>query len=92
VTVELLGTVFAATAVAALIQLRHLRASNQLDAMLSIMQVWYEPKLQEHLAYVRSGLQRKLQAEDYLGDLRADIAQGRPVSRAEHPEFFVLDL
>lgn len=98
-TTEVLGTVFAgvtcvviaATAIAALIQLRHLRASNQLNAMLTIIQVWNEPKLQEDMLYVRTGLQHKIQAQDYLADLKAEIAKG-PVPRATHPEFAVLDL
>lgn len=83
--------VIAATAIAAVIQLRHLRASNQLNAMLTIMELWNEPALQDQIAYVRGDLQRKIQTEGYVAELTAEIAKG-PVTRSGHPEFFVLDL
>ena len=59
--------------------------------MLTIMELWYDPKVQEHLAYVRGDLQRKLKEQDYVAELKVDIAKG-PISRAVHPEFYVLDL
>jgi len=83
--------VIAATAIAAVVQLRHLRASNQLNAMLTIMELWNEPALQDQIAYVRGDLQRKIKDGGYVADLQLEIAKG-PVTRSGHPEFFVLDL
>jgi hypothetical protein len=91
---ELWSTIFAgatfvvigATAVAALIQLRHLRASNQLTALLTLMQMWNTPDLQEHIRYMRGELQGKLKDPNFLAEFRRG-----PVSRAEHPEFLVAD-
>jgi hypothetical protein len=79
-------TVIGATAIAALIQLRHLRASNQLNALLTLMTLWQAPELQEHIRYLRGELQEKMKDPKFL----ADFSKGT-VSRAEHPELLVAD-
>src|SRR5712692_8555806 len=78
--------VIAATAVAALIQLRHLRASNQLTALLTLMQLWNTPDLQEHIGYMRGEMMQKMKEPSFLDE----FAKG-PVSRAEHPEILIAD-
>ena len=78
--------VIAATAVAALIQLRHLRAGNQLTTLLTLMRMWDQPDMQEHIKYMRGPLQQKLKDPTFV----REFAQGQ-LSRAEHPELLVAD-
>jgi len=78
--------VIAATAIAALIQLRHLRASNQLNTLLTLMRMWQAPDLQEHMGYVRGELQGKLKDPDFVAAYAADS-----ISRREHKELLVAD-
>lgn len=78
--------VIAATAIAALIQLRHLRASNQLNTLLTLMRMWQAPDLQEHMGYVRGELQGKFQDPDFMAAYAADS-----ISRSEHRELLVGD-
>jgi hypothetical protein len=93
-TAEMLSTIFAggtfvviaATAVAALIQLRHLRASTQLNALLTLMKMWNSPDLQEHIGYLRGEFQDSLKDPAFLEQFaRVSIA------RSEHPELLVAD-
>ena len=78
--------VIAATAIAALIQLRHLRASNQLNALLTLMKMWNSSDLQEHIAYLRGEFQHRLKDPAFLEQFaRLSIA------RSEHPELLVAD-
>jgi len=78
--------VIAATAIAALIQLRHLRASNQLNTLLTLMRMWQAPDLQEHMGYVRGELQGKFKDPEFM----AAYAAGS-LSRSEHRELLVGD-
>ncbi len=95
---EVLSSIFAggtfvvigATAIAALIQLRHLRASNELNALLTLMELWNQAPLQEHLSYVRGELQERLKEPSFLAELAAHLAKG-PISRTQHDEFAVAD-
>jgi hypothetical protein len=82
--------VIAVTAIAAVVQLRHLRASNQLDALLTLMELWNQPSLQDHFAYVRGKLQDELKDPSFLRELNAELEKG-PLSRSEHVEFAVAD-
>jgi hypothetical protein len=76
--------VIAATAVAALIQLRHLRVSNQLDGLLTFLQVLQSAEMRELLNFVRHDLASKLHDPAFLRELH-----DRPVNRAKHPELYV---
>lgn len=82
------GTFFviAATAIAAVIQLRHLRAGNQLNALLTLMRMWDSPEMQNHIQYTRTVLQEKLKDPAVV----AEYAAGG-ISRASHPEMLVAD-
>jgi len=78
--------VIAASAVAALVQLRHLRANNQLAALLSIHQRWTDPTLQRAATYVRYELPKRYQAPDYADSLLKNL---RDVEK--HPETLILE-
>jgi hypothetical protein len=86
-TLEMWNTVFAgatflviaATAVAALIQLRHLRASNQISALVTILQDWQKPEMQGWLKFVHEELPVRLQDPAYLQSITAG-----PLDRKVH--------
>jgi hypothetical protein len=72
-TIGSVGTflVIAATAVAAIVQLRHLRAANQLDAVLSLEHDFRSHDLQEAFRYVQRELPFKLRDPEYRAELEA---------------------
>ncbi len=78
--------VIAATAAAALIQLRHLRASNQLAGMMEINRMWHDPQIQAWFNFVRDDLPEKLQDPDFLAGLTGD-----QIDRRVHVELYVAD-
>jgi len=94
VTLEALSTaaavgtflVIAATAIAALVQLRHLRVSNQLQALLAILAMPYEPAVQESFAFVSHELEGRLRQHEFRRELEKDT-----VDRMIHKELRVLD-
>ena len=77
--------VVAAAAIAAVVQLKHLRASNQLTALLEIMNQWNTPTIQKGLNELRR-VPDKMKDPDYVAVLK------RGPMRAEHVEFLALDL
>jgi len=81
-----LGTflVIAATAVAALIQLRHLRINNQLAGLLTFLQMLQSAEMRELLNFVRHDLAGRMKEPAFVDELRE-----RPVDRAKHPELYV---
>jgi hypothetical protein len=79
--------VVGAAAVAAIIQLRHLRASNQLNALLGIMSQWNLPPVQAALSELRA-LPEKMNEPTYVQALRTPGS----LDRAHFPEFLALDL
>jgi hypothetical protein len=93
-SLEVLSTVFAgltfaviaATAIAAIVQLRHLRASNQMNALLALMELWQSPEMQRYFQYTYSELPNKLKDPEFLDDYG-----GGPMRRADHPELMVAD-
>jgi len=68
--------------IAALIQLRHMRTGNQLEALLSLERDFRAPELQAALAYVQEQLARKLEEPAYRRELEK-IGFVDPVA---HPE------
>jgi len=63
--------VIAVTAIAATVQLRHLRASNQLTALVTLLEDWQKPEMQAWVRFVRGGeLAKQLEDPAYLRDLR----------------------
>ncbi len=61
--------VFTATAIAALVQIKHLRASNELDAFLHLSDALRKPELGEALRYVQTDLAAKLEDPAYRAEL-----------------------
>ena len=74
--------IFAATAVAALFQLKHLRASNELDAFLRLSDALREPTLREAFRYVQTDLAARLEDPLY----RAELARVGFIDPQSHPE------
>ncbi|MDP9110218.1 MAG: hypothetical protein M3Z07_03650 [Candidatus Eremiobacteraeota bacterium] len=61
--------VIAASAVAALIQLRQMSAGNQLDAVLSLERDFRGPEIQDSLRYVQTELPERLRDDGYRREL-----------------------
>jgi hypothetical protein len=88
-TVAAIGTfvVIAATAVAALVQLKHIRRANQLAGMLSTFGALQDPAVQELINYVRHDLAARMRDEPF----RAGLLE-IPIDRREHPEMHLCDI
>jgi hypothetical protein len=80
--------VIAATAVAAIVQLRHLRASNQLSALLEILDQWNQPSLRLAYSHFISEMPAKVADPKYLKSLESSGS----FDRTAYPEFLVFDL
>ena len=78
--------VVAAAAIAAIVQLRHLRQSNQISALLEILNQWNQPALQQAYAEF-SRMPDKLKDPAYVERLNAPGS----LDRGNHPEFLVCD-
>jgi hypothetical protein len=63
--------VIGASAVAALIQLRHMRVSNQLEALLSLERDFRSDEIQYALRYVQDELPARLEDRQYRDELAA---------------------
>jgi hypothetical protein len=79
--------VIATTAVAALVQLRHLQAGNQLAAMLSINALWDSVEMSRADSYLRTQLPERLRQSDYASSLLENRR-----NREQHPEVFLCDI
>jgi len=79
--------VVGAASIAAIVQLRDLRTSNQLNALLAILNQWNLPTVQEALAELLS-IPEKMDDARYVETLKAPGA----IDRATHREFLALDL
>jgi hypothetical protein len=78
--------VIGATAVAAIIQLRHLRQSNQLNVLLTILRMPYDPVLHDSFEFVHAELPDRLNDPDFMR-----LLDESPVNRKIHKELWVLD-
>lgn len=78
--------VIAATALAALVQLRHMRTSNQLNALVTVLQDWQKPELQAWVRFVRDEMPGRLEDPAYLREI--DELQ---LDRVAHPWLHVAD-
>ncbi|HLX25585.1 MAG TPA: hypothetical protein VKR05_01225 [Candidatus Cybelea sp.] len=78
--VVILGSVFAA-----LVQLRHIRAGNQLEALLSLQREFRVPEVQAALAYIQAQLPARLENPAY----RQELERVGYVDPAAHPEMIV---
>ena len=80
--------VIAATAIAAIVQLRHLRTSNQLTALLEILDQWNQPTLLAAYSHFNQNMPDKIDDPEYVKVLQT----GGSMDRGAHPEFLVCDL
>jgi hypothetical protein len=74
--------VICGSVVAAMIQLRHIRAGNQLQALLSLERDFRAPELQSALTYVQEYLPQKLEDRAY----RRELETIGFIDPAAHPE------
>jgi hypothetical protein len=72
-------------AIAAIVQLRHLRASNELEALLTLTAQLREGHMQKALHFVQTRLEARLDDPDY----RRDLARVGFVDAELHPEMEV---
>jgi hypothetical protein len=88
-TAAAVGTfvVITASAIAALVQLRHMRTSNQLSGLVSVFEMLQDPSVRDMMNYVRHDLADRMQ--DPL--FRAGLMEN-PVDRRKHPEFHLCDI
>jgi hypothetical protein len=76
--------VIAASALAALIQLRHLRAANQIAALATFAQQYEGPELRDAFHFVRTELATRLEDRSFRDELRSG-----KLDRARHPEITI---
>jgi hypothetical protein len=79
--------VIAVTAVAASVQLRHLRSSNQLIALTTVLADWRQPQLQAWFTYVRTELPERLRDDRFIAELKG----AQHLDRVRHPEVALCD-
>jgi hypothetical protein len=79
--------VVGAASAAAIVQLSHLRTSNQLNALLAILNQWNLPAVQEALAELVA-IPDKMKDSQYVASLKGPGA----IDRVTHREFLALDL
>lgn len=63
--------VFATTAVAAMRQLRHVRANNEIQALMAMQHDFHRPVLQHALAETSRALEQRLREPAYRAELEA---------------------
>lgn len=78
--------VIAATAITAVVQLRHLRASNQISALIRLLEDWKQPEFQQWTQFVRRELPARVRDPEFM----AGLLELRP-DRSVHPELHICD-
>ena len=79
--------VITVSSIAALVQLRHIRSSNQLAGLLRYTEWWETPLIQSSIKFVRTELAQRLRDD---AKYRDELLQG-VATRADHPELLVAD-
>jgi hypothetical protein len=77
--------VIALSAIVALVQLRHIRTGNQLQALLSVERDFQDPGMQNALRYCQAQLPQRMEDAAY----RAALAHVGFIDTREHPEMIV---
>ena len=85
--VLLTAVIIATTAIAAVIQLRHIRASNELTAFSEAMELWYAPSVQEGFRFIQHDLEEKMKDPAF----RNDLDSAGVVDHTRHPELSPVD-
>ena len=88
-TFAALGTfiVITASAIAALVQLRHMRTSNQLSGLVAVFEMLQDPSVRDLVNFVRHDLAERMKDADF----RASLLE-IPIDRRKHPEFYLCDM
>jgi len=88
-TIASVGTfvVIAATAIAAFVQLRHVRRSNQVAGLKSTFDMLLDPSIREIVNFVRHDLRERMKDQTFRNSLHET-----PVDRRDHPELYLCDL
>lgn len=88
-TIASVGTfiVIAATAITALVQLRHIRRANQLAGLQSVLSMLQDVSVRELVNHVRIDLAERMEDPGF----RASLLR-TPVDRREHPELYLCDM
>jgi len=81
------AVVVGATAIAALVQLRHIRASNELTAFTEAFELWYSESTQRGLTFLQTEYRDRMQDPR----VRAELDSTTPTDHTRHPELYVLD-
>ncbi len=79
--------VIAASALAAIVQLRHLRAGNQLNVLVTVFGMLQDPSVRELVNFVRHELSDRLKDADF----RTSLLE-LPIDRGKHPELYLCDM
>jgi hypothetical protein len=77
--------VVAAAAIAAMRQIRHLRAQNTLQGLLKILDDWRDPTFGEWRNYVQTQLPVRMAEPGFFDELDG------PIDRTRHPELHICD-
>ena len=88
-TIASVGTfvVIAATAIAAVVQLQHIRRANQLAGLQSAFAMLTEPSVREIVNFVRHDLSDRLKDPAFRESLHRI-----PIDRRDHPELYLCDM
>ena len=88
-TLASVGTfaVILATAITAVVQLRHIRLANPLSGLLSAFGMLQDPSVRELLSFIRHDLAEKMKDETFRRSLLAI-----PIDRRVHPELYLCDM
>src|SRR5689334_3598294 len=79
--------VLLAAALAAIVQLRHIRASNESATFSAAFALWYSPAVQEGIRFIQHELTAKMEQPEF----RRELETAGAVDHTRHPELNVID-
>lgn len=85
--VFLTAAIIGATAIAAVVQLRHIRSSNELTAFTEAFELWYSPAVQDGFRFIQRELKDRMQDPAF----RSELDTTGVVDHRAHPELGPLD-
>lgn len=83
----LTAVIIGATAIAAVVQLRHIRASNELSAFNEAFELWYTAPIQDGFRFIQNDLQKKMEDPQF----RRELDTASVVDHSTHPDLNVCD-
>jgi len=81
------AVIIAATAIAALVQLRHIRSSNELSAFSEAWDMWHTEQVQRGFTFIERELAKKMEDASF----RRELETAGVVDHRAHPEVVVCD-